>query len=85
MYKRRIIYKVVISVIILITFIHWGLSSDFICKTAGSSHETCVTSVQSPAIDMILYFAGIGLSVLLFFILLIWIFSDIYNLKRKDS
>lgn len=57
MIKKTKILKAIIASIIFFCFVYWGLDSDFICKVASNSPETCPTSHNSS-----LFSIGLGIA-----------------------
>lgn len=76
MLKKAKIYKAVISIIALFSFVYWGLDPDVICKVASETPQMCGHSERGFMVN----FFGPGFAVLLSTmaaaILALWVSKD---------
>ncbi|EDC3150239.1 hypothetical protein KGN64_003326 [Salmonella enterica] len=68
--------KIIVSVVVFFSFVYWGLDSEFICKFASDSSNTCDYSERIPLLNFISSVWGFILTVALADLLIQWARKD---------
>ncbi|KGA36250.1 hypothetical protein KU74_07230 [Pectobacterium brasiliense] len=78
MLKKAKVYKGIISVIALFSFVYWGLDPEIMCKVASETPQAC--SLSLPERGLIMNALGSGFAIMLTAmaaaILALWVSKD---------
>ena len=67
------IFKISVSLVVLFSFVYWGLDPEFICKFASDPSSTCYYSERIPLLNFISSVWALMLTVTLAGILVKWV------------
>lgn len=68
--------KIIVSVVVFFSFVYWGLDSEFICKFASDSSNTCDYSERIPLLNFISSVWAFILTIALAGMLIVWARKD---------
>ncbi|WP_406642788.1 hypothetical protein [Pectobacterium brasiliense] len=76
MLKKAKVYKAIISVVALFSFIYWGLDPEIICKVASETPQDCSFYERSLIMNALGSGFAIMLTAMAVTILVLWVSKD---------